>query len=238
MIELEKLTVKFGGVTALDHVSARFEKPVSGIIGPNGAGKTTTMNVISGFLRATGRVCVDGVDLGGLSPHRRTRWGLRRCFQQEQIADDLSVADNLQVLLDALPGTRTEKRADLDSALDVTGLSARADTPASELNTYERRLTDLARCLVGRPRLVVLDEPAGGLGPSETAHLGDLILSIAVLTGAQTLVIDHDVDLISRICEQTLVLDFGRRIACGETAAVLEDPKVRAAYLGIAEEGA
>lgn len=97
-------------------------------------------------------------------------------------------------------------------------------------------MTDVARCLVGRPRLIIFDEPAGGLDTRETARLGDLILGIAELTGAMTLVIDHDVDLISRICSETLVIDFGRRIAFGETRTVLQDPKVRAAYLGLAEE--
>ncbi len=233
MIELENLTVKFGGVTALDALTATFDAPVSGIIGPNGAGKTTTMNVISGFLSCKGHITHNGDDISRLAPHKRTRWGLRRSFQQEQIADDLSVADNIRVILDALGGSRTEKADDLDRALETTGLTARADEVAAGLNNYERRLADIARCIVGNPRIVMLDEPAGGLTQEETQHLGDLILKIHDLTGATTLVIDHDVDLISRICTETLVLDFGKKIALGETKAVLADPKVQAAYLGI-----
>ncbi|MEX0956712.1 MAG: ATP-binding cassette domain-containing protein [Rhizobiaceae bacterium] len=236
MIELENISVKFGGVIALDTVSARFEKPISGIIGPNGAGKTTMMNVISGFLQSSGQLLFDGEDLTRLSPHGRARWGLRRSFQREQLADDLSVVDNLKVLLDSLPGARAEKQNDLDRVLEITGLTGRADTLATDLNTYERRLTDVARCLIGSPRLVMFDEPAGGLGAEETDRLGDLILRISELTGALTLVIDHDVDLIKRICAQTLVLDFGRQIAFGETKTVLQDAKVRSAYLGLAEE--
>jgi branched-chain amino acid transport system ATP-binding protein len=234
MIALEGLTVQFGGLVALDAISARFEAPVSGIIGPNGAGKTTTMNVISGFLTPkSGSVMVDGVDLVAMAPHKRPRWGLRRSFQREQIADDLSVLGNLLSLADNLQGSRVERRANVDAALEFVGIAAMADRMGASLNTYERRLTDLARCLVGQPRLIMLDEPAGGLTVEESAHLGDIILKIRDFCPAQVLVIDHDVDLISRICAQTLVLDFGRRIAFGPTAGVLADPAVKAAYLGI-----
>ena len=234
MIALEGITVRFGGLVALDAISARFGAPVSGIIGPNGAGKTTTMNVISGFLTPkSGSVMVDSTDIVALAPHKRPRWGLRRSFQREQIAEDLSVRDNLLSLADNLPGSRAARRADVGSALEFVGIAALADRMGATLNTYERRLTDLARCLVGQPRLIMLDEPAGGLTVGESAHLGDVILRIRDFCQAQVLVIDHDVDLITRICAETLVLDFGRRIAFGPTAQVLADPAVKAAYLGV-----
>lgn len=236
MMRLDGISVKFGGVTALDAVSATFTAPVSGIIGPNGAGKTTLMNVISGFLRAAGTMHFGDTDLLAMPPYLRARWGLRRSFQKEQIADDLSVADNVRVVMDSLTGTPSQKQADLARALDVAGLTDKARVLGRDLNTFERRLADVARCLVGHPRLVVFDEPAGGLGTEETARLGDLIVEIRKLTGAMTLVIDHDVELISRICSDILVLDFGKRIAFGPTLATLGDSKVRAAYLGLAEE--
>lgn len=235
MIELRDLTVKFGGVTALDAITATFNAPVNGIIGPNGAGKTTTMNVISGFLKCTGSIAWNGEEIGHMPAHKRTRWGLRRSFQKEQIADDLTIAENLRVILDATPGSRTKKREDLARALAVTGLETRADTPAGGLTTFDRRLTDVARCLVGNPKIVMFDEPGGGLSRDEAGQLGDLILKVPELTGATVLVIDHDVDLIERICAETLVLDFGKRIAFGPTRAVLDDPHVKAAYLGIEE---
>jgi branched-chain amino acid transport system ATP-binding protein len=235
MIELSDLTVKFGGVTALDCVSAVFTKPVNGIIGPNGAGKTTAMNVISGFLKSTGSISWNGERIDRLPAYKRARWGLRRSFQREQIADDLSVVENLQAMLDALGGSRADKRADIERALATTGLQAIAERPGGALNTFERRLVDVARCLVGKPRIVMFDEPGGGLSREEAARLGDLILKVHDLTGAITLVIDHDVDLIARICAETLVLDFGKRIAFGETRAVLNDPRVKAAYLGVEE---
>jgi branched-chain amino acid transport system ATP-binding protein len=233
MIALENLTVRFGGIVALDAVTAQVSAPVSGIIGPNGAGKTTTMNVISGFLTSSGSVTVDGVDLMQMPPHLRTRWGLRRSFQREQIADDLTVAENLWAIADNLAGSRATKRADIETALEFVGITAIAGKPGARLNTFERRLCDLARCVTGNPRLIMLDEPAGGLTVEETARLGDLITAIPDLGRAQVLVIDHDVDLISRICRETLVLDFGRRIAFGPTSVVLADPAVKAAYLGI-----
>jgi branched-chain amino acid transport system ATP-binding protein len=239
MILLEDLTVRFGGLVALDAITARFAAPVSGIIGPNGAGKTTTMNVISGFLSSRGgRVLVGETDLLAMAPHRRARWGLRRSFQREQIADDLTVEDNLRAIADTAPLSRAERRADVARALEFAGIADIAGTLGADLNTYQRRLTDVARCVTGQPRMIMFDEPAGGLTAEETAHLGDLILAIDGFCGARVLVIDHDVDLIARICTETLVLDFGRRIAFGPTRAVLEDPAVKAAYLGIEVEHA
>jgi branched-chain amino acid transport system ATP-binding protein len=234
MIRLEEVTIRFGGLVALDAVSAAFTAPVAGIIGPNGAGKTTVMNIVSGFLTATsGRVQVDGEDFLRLAPHRRAQRGLRRSFQKEQIADDLTVLENVLVQTDWSLTGAAAKRAEAMAMLDAVGLADRAQKPGGALTGFERRLTDVARCLVGKPRLVMFDEPAGGLAVDETGTLGDLILRIHGLTGAQTLVIDHDVELITRICAETLVLDFGRRIAFGPTADVLADPKVKAAYLGV-----
>lgn len=236
-IVIRDVTVRFGGVLALDDISARFTKPVSGIIGPNGAGKTTLMNVISGFVAdENGAVEASGQNLMVLPAHKRGHWGLRRSFQKEEIADDLSVEDNVMAQLDGMRLPLSEKQADVARALEIAGMSDKAKWPAQLLNSFERRLTDVAKCLVGHPRIIMFDEPAGGLSTEETLKLGDLILSIHEHTGAKTLVIDHDVDLISRICEETLVLDFGERIAFGKTAEVLADPKVRAAYLGV-EEG-
>lgn len=234
MIVLEDVTVRFGGLIALDAISATFAAPVSGIIGPNGAGKTTTMNVISGFLTpALGRVLVDGSDLLTLPPHRRTRWGLRRSFQREQIADDLTVRENVLAITDNLPLGRSAARDEAARAMEFAGVTGIGAKMGAALNTFERRLTDLARCVAGGPKLIMLDEPAGGLSPEETGRLGDLILRIHDFCAARVLVIDHDVDLIQRICRETLVLDFGRRIAFGPTAEVLDDPGVKAAYLGV-----
>lgn len=233
MIQIDQVLVRFGGVVALNDVSASFTAPVGGIIGPNGAGKTTLMNVVSGFLTSKGgRIVVDGADILRHPPHKRAHIGLRRSFQKEQIADDLTVFENVLVQLDHRIGNSAAKRAEAAHMIGIVGLTDSIDRPGAMLSGFERRLTDVARCLVGNPKLIMFDEPAGGLSIDETHRLGDLILGIHALTGAQTLVIDHDVDLIARVCAETLVLDFGRRIAFGPTADVLADPKVKAAYLG------
>lgn len=236
-VKVQDILVKFGGVVALDHISADFTKPVSGIIGPNGAGKTTLMNVFSGFVApATGAIEIDARVLTNLQPHRRSHWGLRRSFQKEEIADDLTVAENVLAQLDPLALSLSQKEAEVERALKFVGLEDKASKPGRLLNTFERRLTDVAKCVVGSPQLIMFDEPAGGMSIEETNRLGDLILKIHDFCGAKTLVIDHDVELITRICEETLVLDFGKKIAFGKTRDVLADPKVRAAYLGIDEE--
>lgn len=236
MIDIDAITVRFGGLVALNEVSATLSAPVAGIIGPNGAGKTTLMNVVSGFITAhSGRVMVEGQDFLALAPHRRAQKGLRRSFQKEQIADDLTVLENVLVQTDWSLTGWSAKRAEAMDMLAVVGLADRADKIGGALSGFERRLTDVARCMVGKPHLIMFDEPAGGLSVDETRQLGDLIVQIHTLTGAQTAIIDHDVELISRICAETLVLDFGRRIAFGPTADVLADPKVKAAYLGTEE---
>ena len=236
MIEIDAVTVRFGGLIALNEVSAHLTAPVAGIIGPNGAGKTTLMNVVSGFITAkSGRVLVDGADFLRLPPHRRAQKGLRRSFQKEQIADDLTVLENVLVQTDwSLTGARA-KRVEAMEMLDFVGLADKSAKIGAALSGFERRLTDVARCMVGVPRLIMFDEPAGGLSVEETNRLGDLILQIHRLTGAQTVIIDHDVELIRRICAETLVLDFGRRIAMGPTNGVLADARVKAAYLGTEE---
>lgn len=239
MIDLQSILVRFGGVIALNSVSAQFSQDVSGIIGPNGAGKTTLMNVISGFVTCkSGSVDVDGQNLLQLSPHRRSQWGLRRSFQKEQIADDLSVFDNVLVQLDFRMGQTRENALEVEKMLDAVGMTDHANRLGAELSGFERRLTDVARCMVGAPRLIMLDEPAGGLSVDETHQLGAYITNIPQVTGGQVLVIDHDVELISAICKETLVLDFGKRIAFGKTAEVLADPKVKSAYLGTEEVSA
>lgn len=234
---VDGVSVLFGGVRALDGVSATFTQPISGVIGPNGAGKTTLMNVLSGFISPNdGRIAAIGDDLATLSPHQRSQWGLRRSFQKEEIAEDLTVLENVRVQSDADPTNAAHKAADAARALDFVGMSQMGNVLGADLNSFQRRLTDVAKCIVGRPKLIMFDEPAGGLSIQETEHLGNLILRISEHTGAQVLLIDHDVDLIKRICAETLVLDFGKVIAFGPTTDVLDDPAVKAAYLGTLED--
>ena len=233
MIEVTGLTVRYGGVTSLDGMSLTFEQGTCGLIGPNGAGKTTFFNVLSGFVRpAAGSVRAFGVDLLPMAHFRRARWGVRRTFQTEQAIEELSVYDNVAMVHSPLRGAA--RRADVLAAISFVGLPSSRD-PVRTLGTGQRRLVEVARAVAGRPKLVLLDEPAAGLPDEETAHLGDVIRGIPEQTGALTILTDHDMSLVSACCETTAVLDFGKLIASGPTADVLRDEHVMRAYLGTAE---
>jgi branched-chain amino acid transport system ATP-binding protein len=233
MIRIEDVTVQFGAVRPLDALCADLAAPIVGLIGPNGAGKTTLLNVLSGFVRPRqGSIEIDGVDLLTLTPTERVRFGLRRTFQTEQIADDLTVWDNVLALADHVPRAELAAADQVERALHYVGLGAVAQTVGAALNLFERRLVEVAKALVGAPRLILMDEPAAGLNENESTLLKQRILGIPSAFGAQILLIDHDVDLIAVTCTETLVLDFGKRLALGATRAVLEEPAVREAYLG------
>ena len=235
MIHIRSLTVSFGGVKAIDSLDAELTAPVCGLIGPNGAGKTTLVNVLSGMVPTTaGEVSVDGTPLLRMSPLARVRFGLRRSFQTEQVVEDLSVWDNVQAVLDHLPQPHSQAGQQIARALAHVGLLGAATVFGRELNLFQRRMVEMAKSLVGAPKLLLLDEPGAGLTEQEAATLRLAICGVPDFCGAQVLLIDHDVDLIAATCSQTLVLDFGRRLALGPTRAVLDDPAVRAAYLGTA----
>jgi branched-chain amino acid transport system ATP-binding protein len=239
VIRIEGLLMQYGGVRAIDQLDVLLEDPVCGLIGPNGAGKTTLLNVLSGFARPqAGRVEIDGHDLLVMNSVQRARFGLRRSFQAEQVVEDLSVWDNVRAVLDHVPHGRAGMNHDIAGALDHVGLLTRSAVPGADLNQYERRMLELAKALIGQPRLLLLDEPGAGLSDPEVARLRTAISGIHQAFNAQVLLIDHDVALIAALCSQTLVLDFGRRLALGPTAAVLSDPQVKRAYLGEELEGA
>jgi ABC-type branched-subunit amino acid transport system ATPase component len=234
VIEVENLTVRYGGVTSLDGMNLVFEQGTCGLIGPNGAGKTTFFNVLSGFVRpASGTVKAFGTDLLSLAHFRRARWGVRRTFQTEQAIEDLSVYDNVAMVSSPLRGAA--RRADVLAAIEYVGPGLSPNVKVGTLGAGQRRLVEVARAVAGKPRLVLLDEPAAGLPEEETTHLASVIRGIPEYTGALTILVDHDMSLVSAVCSTTAVLDFGKLIAAGPTAAVLRDEHVMRAYLGTAE---
>jgi ABC-type branched-subunit amino acid transport system ATPase component len=236
MIEVADLTVRFGGVMSLDQMSVTFESGTCGLIGPNGAGKTTFFNVLSGFVRpAGGSVRAFGDDLLAIVHYRRARWGLRRTFQTEQAIEELSVYDNVALVHEHAGQSSRSRRADVLDAITFVGLDVDPAAQVATLGAGQRRLVEVARAVVGRPKLVLLDEPAAGLPDAETEHLADVIRRIPERTGALTILVDHDMSLVSACCETTAVLDFGVLIASGPTAQVLRDERVMRAYLGTAE---
>ena len=236
MIEIKDLTVRFGGVTPLDKMTVNFADGTNGLIGPNGAGKTTFFNVLSGFVRpVSGTVRAFGEDLLSMVHYRRARWGVRRTFQTEQAIEELSVFDNVAMVHEHARLNGASRRQDVLGAISFVGLGADPAATVGTLAAGERRLLEVARAVVGRPKLVLLDEPAAGLPDEETRHLGEVIRAIPGHTGALAILVDHDMSLVSACCETTAVLDFGKLIASGPTAAVLRDEQVIGAYLGTAE---
>ena len=234
MIEVKDLTVRYGGVASLDGMSLTFDRGVCGLIGPNGAGKTTFFNVLSGFVRpASGTVNAFGDNLLRMAHYRRARWGVRRTFQTEQAISDLTVYDNVAMIHSRLRGAA--RREDVLNSIAFVGGGISPWAKVGSLTAGQRRLVEVARAVAGKPRLILLDEPAAGLPDEETAHLTSVIRAIPEQTGALTILVDHDMALVSAVCATAAVLDFGKLIASGPTAAVLRDEHVMRAYLGTAE---
>ena len=236
MITVGSLTVRFGGVTPIDDMNVTMDLGVNGLIGPNGAGKTTFFNVLSGFVRPVeGTVTAFADDLLAMPDFKRVRWGLRRTFQTEQAIATMSVFENVLLVLEHSGSPSSKRRADVLGAVEFVGLGSLVNRAVGSLGAAERRLVEVARAVVGNPRVVLLDEPAAGLPDEETRALGAVIRQIPDVTGALTVLVDHDMDLVQAVCSQVAVLDFGHVIASGRTAEVLDDPRVMAAYLGTEE---
>jgi ABC-type branched-subunit amino acid transport system ATPase component len=237
VIEIENLTVRFGGVTPIDGISVVFGSGTCGLIGPNGAGKTTFFNVMSGFVKpAAGSITAFGENLLKMADYRRARWGLRRTFQAEMAIEQLSIYDNVAMIHEHSGAKRSTRQDDVLAAIEFVGLTAPPKTKVGTLGARERRLVEIARAVVGSPRLVLLDEPAAGLPDEETGHLGQLIQNIPDRFGALVILVDHDMSLVSACCQTTAVIDFGKLIASGTTADVLRNEDVMRAYLGTETE--
>jgi ABC-type branched-subunit amino acid transport system ATPase component len=236
VIEVSDLQVRFGGVKPIDGMTVTFPGGTCGLIGPNGAGKTTFFNVLSGFVRpAGGTITAFGEDLLRMTDFRRARWGLRRTFQTEQAIEKLSIFDNVALVHEHSARDRATRDEDVLGALGIVGLEPDPDTRVGTLGARDRRLVEVARAVVGKPRVVLLDEPAAGLDDEETEHMGSVIRRIPEEVGALAILVDHDMSLVSACCEVTAVLDFGKLIASGPTAEVLRDETVQRAYLGTEE---
>ncbi|WP_456787407.1 ABC transporter ATP-binding protein [Cellulomonas sp. P5_C5] len=223
------LSVRFGGLSALDDVSLHVDEgEVVGLIGPNGAGKTTLFNAVCGLVRpSAGTITVEGVPLPA-DPTRLSSRGVARTLQGLGLFRGLTVRENVLAghLHAADPG------ADAQRQLDALDLAAHADRPVGDLPYPEQKKVALARALVAQPRLLLLDEPAGGLGAEDIAALGDLVRHTAA-TGCAVLLVEHHVDFVMSVCDRVVVLDFGRVIASGTPDEVAGDPAVDEAYLGI-----
>ena len=240
VLRVDGVEVRFGGLLALQGVDLEApEQQITGLIGPNGAGKTTLFNVITGLQAPTrGRVWIDDVDVTGRKTHQRARLRVARTFQRLEVFGSLTARENIRVAADARNGWSGDKedaRTQTEAILERVGLHAVADDPVDSMPTGLARLVELGRALATKPRLLLLDEPGSGLDHDETEQLGDLLKTVAA-EGVAILLVEHDVELVMRVCEDIYVLDFGRLIAHGTPAEIQADATVQAAYLGAENE--
>lgn len=248
LLEMKNVTRMFGGLIALDNVSFAVQKgAVCGLIGPNGAGKTTLINAISGLIPlSSGSILLEGKKISGLAPHRIAARGIGRTFQNIRLFTELSVLENVMMghhlkqkgtllgTLLHLPGTRREDRDSYEAAhqlLRRLRMDHLAHVPAKALSYGDQRRVEIARALALEPLLLLLDEPAAGMNSTETAQLTEFLLELNA-SKLTLLIIEHDMDMIMRVSDLVVVLNFGLKIAEGIPESIREDRQVIEAYLG------
>jgi branched-chain amino acid transport system ATP-binding protein len=235
-LEIVDVSVKFGGINAVSDVSLSARRgQITGLIGPNGAGKTTTFNVITGLQEPTnGRVFIGDKEVSHLPPYKRARLGVARTFQRLEVFGSLSVYENVLAAAEfhhSWSDDENPPRLVANEIVERVGLSTVAEERVDALPTGLARLVELGRSLATRPQLLLLDEVGSGLNHEETAALGDLMIELT-RDGTAILLVEHDVELVMRVCDRIFVLDFGRLIASGTPEQIQKDPAVQAAYLG------
>ena len=249
LLELDRVTIRFGGLTAVSEVSATVgDQELVGLIGPNGAGKTTMFNLITGVYQPTeGTIRFAGKPTAGLKPYRLTAMGIARTFQNIRLFPSLSVFDNVRVAFhlhlehDAIhsltrgPKFREEERRIRDQTrelLALFNLERHQDAPSKSLSYGDQRRLEIVRALATRPRLLLLDEPAAGMNPSEKVELMRLIQFVREKFRLSLLLVEHDMRVVMGICQRIHVLEYGRKIAEGTPEQIRSNPAVIAAYLG------
>ena len=251
MLEVKNLGISFGGLRAVDDFNLSIEQgQLYGLIGPNGAGKTTVFNMLTGVYKPTdGKIFLDGEDITGKSTIEINKEGIARTFQNIRLFSDLSVLDNVKAGLHnqkeyeystltgilRLPRYHQAEKAMNEKAMEllkVFELDGEADYKASNLPYGKQRKLEIARALATNPKLLLLDEPAAGMNPNETKELMETISFVRDHFNMTILLIEHDMKLVSGICEELTVLNFGKVLTQGPTAEVLNDPQVITAYLG------
>ena len=249
VLETENLGITFGGLRAVENVHFALEKEqIMGLIGPNGAGKTTVFNLLTGVYTPTeGQIKLDGKSIVGKKTYQITKAGIARTFQNIRLFKDMTVLDNVKVAMNygmkysflsgifSLPGYWREEAQVEQRALELLSvfhLEGNAGDLARNLPYGQQRKLEIARALAARPKVLLLDEPAAGMNPTETMELMNTIQRIREKFQVAVLLIEHDMSFVMGICEHIVVLDYGKIIASGSPEVVRNDPKVIAAYLG------
>jgi ABC-type branched-subunit amino acid transport system ATPase component len=233
LLELADLSKDFGGLRALSRLSFSLQAgEILGLIGPNGAGKTTVFNLITGFLRPSGgEIRLNGSSLVGLKPHAVTRRGIARTFQIVKPFPRLTAGENVTLAAFLHLPVRRQAEAEALRLLELVGLSAKRTALASDLTLAEQKRLEMARALATRPRLLLLDEPMGGLNPREVEEASELVGRIRA-AGVGVVLVEHVMRAIMRIAERVVVIHHGEKIAEGPPGQVVQHPEVIAAYLG------
>ncbi|WP_375387576.1 ABC transporter ATP-binding protein [uncultured Amnibacterium sp.] len=247
VLHTQGLSVRYGGVKALTDCDVSVEEgTLVGLIGPNGAGKTTFIDAVTGFTRSTGSVVLDGTDISRLSPHRRARAGFARTWQAAELFDELTVRENVGIgarsggfrsAVAEIARGHASLPDEVDETLELLGLADLADAMPDTLTHGQRKVVGVGRALAGRPRVVLLDEPAAGLDSTESAELGERLRGL-VDRGTALLLVDHDMGLVLSMCDVVVVLEFGKVISSGSPEEIRNDARVIEAYLGSLHEAA
>lgn len=248
MLEVLELCKSFGGIMALMNVS--FHAPpasLTAIIGPNGAGKTTLLNIISGvYLKSAGEILFDGKRITGMQPHQVAYLGITRTFQNLQVFDNMTALENVMVGFHSCTSSgfvaclarswkvRREEREVRQRAADMlkrVNLAGRENQPGSTLAYGDQKRLELARALMSRPKMILLDEPVSGLNASETADMAELIVKLKE-SGITILLVEHDMNFVMQVSDEIVVLNYGEKLAQGTPLDIQNDDRVIAAYLG------
>ncbi len=248
-LKVDHITMDFGGVRAIDNLSFEVLKgEIYGLIGPNGAGKTTIFNIITGNLKPTkGKIFLEGKNITAIKPHKAVEKGIARTFQNIRLFKSMSVLDNILIGFDKmarysyfeaifrLPRFFEHEKIIKERAfelMDIFGISQYADSLATELSYGNQRKVEIARALATNPKLLLLDEPAAGMNPKETADLSDIIHKIKIDFDLTILLIEHDMKFVNAMCNRVTVLDYGEKIFEGLPSKAIVDERVIKAYLG------